>query len=1211
MSEMVRQEHREPAAGGGASAPTLVATRLVANLLPAPSGPGSSTRYVAARLPVVDRDAYEIAGEVARGGIGRILRAHSVHLGRPVAIKELLVPGDAAEERFVCEALVTARLQHPSIVSVYEAGRWPTGELFYAMKLVSGRSLADVLEDPHSTDGEGRARTPRDSAPRESAPSTPPRVRAADPEAPPAKTPRSFSSRLALLPHVIAVADAMAYAHSERIIHRDLKPANVLVGKFGETVVIDWGLAKDLAVDHRSGLRPGEPGFAPSPSAPPEPPPPGAAPSTPPPSSGERAATRKNGSSSGPEGLTVAGAVIGTPTYMPPEQARGLPVDERADVYAIGAILYHVLAGVPPYEGGDARAVLRAVAAGPPPPLAARERRIPVELSTIVGKAMARDPADRYPTARELAEDLRRFTTGQIVGAHKYTRAELARRFVRRYRALISVAAAALTVVVAIGVVAMRRNMAERDRAAARQVEAEAARSEATRRADALTLVQARASAARDPNQSLTLLGSLSPSFDAWTAARVIAADARSHGLAVVLRGHAEYVNDVSFSPDGKRVATASDDRTARIWDLATGESKVLSGHTDEVWRARFVLGGKVLATASKDKTIRLWDTATGAAIATLAGHEAGVGSIAPTADGRSLISSDHGGMVRIWDLETHAGHVVGRSRVAVHAAASSADGRRAVWISGAGDAHTADLETGRDDLLHDVLRRMVVATALMPDGRLAAARGVDGTVMVYDLTTRAVHEMAGPLPDQKSMSELEFSPDGNQIAFGEGTAVVLADTSTGARRVLDGREAPVYHAWFSPDGKHVAAACADHALQLWDLETGEVRTLHGFDDNVVMAAFSPDSRQIAACNADHSTRVFPVEAGDGRVIGTHGPRLISASLSPEGDLLAAGDEAGAIVLWDPARPGAASVQIDGHVGPVHDVAFSPDGAVLASAGGDEALRLWDRRGAPIAAFPLHAGEARALVFSADGKHLAWGGDRGAIGVLDLGADHRPAGEPRWLHGGNDVKALAFSPDGQALAAGGEDRIVRVWQLSTGEEKALAGHDDYVAALAFSPDGKTLVSGAHDHTLRYWDLATSTSRLVDAGGGGVTQVAFSRDGATLYTLSLVETGVRLWDARTGKQLRVLRGHNGGVLSFALSPDGGRIATASYDTTARIWDLATGESRDLRGHTAPVAWVAFSPDGGAVLTGGADHTLRTFADDLPTDPAEIERTLSTR
>src|SRR5262249_39048777 len=172
-----------------------------------PPHPDAVRRWSAARLPIVDRDSYEIDGEIAHGGIGRILRGRSVHLDRPVAIKELLDPDTEDAERFVCAALLTARLQPPSIVPVYDAGRWPSGELFYAMKLVTGRTLADILDEK----------------------------------------PLPLAGRLALLQHVIAVAEAIAYAHSERILHRDLKPANILVGSFGETVVVDWGLAKDLA----------------------------------------------------------------------------------------------------------------------------------------------------------------------------------------------------------------------------------------------------------------------------------------------------------------------------------------------------------------------------------------------------------------------------------------------------------------------------------------------------------------------------------------------------------------------------------------------------------------------------------------------------------------------------------------------------------------------------------------------------------------------------------------------------------------------------------------------------------------------------------------------------------------------------------------------------------------------------------------------------
>jgi serine/threonine protein kinase len=285
---------------------------------PPETAPSSLSSTDPSVLPAVDEHCYDITGELARGGLGRILRARDRRLDRPVALKQVLDSAPVDVARFVREALITARLQHPAIVPVYEAGRFASGEPFYAMKLVSGRSLKEVIQ--------GTAR---------------------------------LEERLALLPHVLAVADAMAYAHSHRIIHRDLKPSNVLVGPFGETVVIDWGLAKDLR-------------------APPV----------------EEAASPTDAALAElPDQLTTAGVIVGTPQYMPPEQARGEPVDERADVYALGAMLYYTLTGAMPYEGESAGSVLARLLAAPPPPLAARQPDVPQDLAAIVRKSMARDPS--------------------------------------------------------------------------------------------------------------------------------------------------------------------------------------------------------------------------------------------------------------------------------------------------------------------------------------------------------------------------------------------------------------------------------------------------------------------------------------------------------------------------------------------------------------------------------------------------------------------------------------------------------------------------------------------------------------------------------------------------------------------------------------------------------------------------------------------------
>jgi len=349
-------------------------------------------------LPTVSATHYRADREIARGGMGRIVAAEDRRLGRAVALKVLLEPTPDQIGRFQREALITARLQHPGIVPVYEAGRWPSGEPFFAMKLVSGRPLDRVIADA-----------------------------------------RTLEDRLALLPRVTAATDAIAYAHSQRVIHRDLKPANILIGEFGETVVIDWGLAKSL--DDVDG-----PEAGPAPARPVKPPSATPAPAEP------AAST-----------LTVAGAVMGTPAYMAPEQARGTPVDQRADVFALGAMLYHLLAGAPPYNARTATEVIAAAALGKVVALADREPGTPADLVAIVERAMAPLPVDRYGDAGELATELRRFLTGQLVSAHRYTAGQRIDRFVRRHRAEVTIAVLAAIGFAAGGTFAVRRILHERD----------------------------------------------------------------------------------------------------------------------------------------------------------------------------------------------------------------------------------------------------------------------------------------------------------------------------------------------------------------------------------------------------------------------------------------------------------------------------------------------------------------------------------------------------------------------------------------------------------------------------------------------------------------------------------------------------------------------------------------------------------------------------
>ncbi|HEV7557225.1 MAG TPA: serine/threonine-protein kinase, partial [Kofleriaceae bacterium] len=467
---------------------------------------------------------YELGDEVARGGMGRVIRAFDRRLGRIVAVKLLVDDTPSRRERFAREAQITARLQHPGIVPIYEAGTLDDGGLAYAMKLVSGRELQAAIDET-----------------------------------------RELADRLPLVPRIIEVVEAIAYAHREGVMHRDLKPSNIILGEFGETVVIDWGIAKELDARVTDVA-----------DAPP-------------------AVTSAE--------LTRPGSIVGTPAYMAPEQAAGDDIDERVDVYALGAILYHVLAGRRAYDGVDGTAVLAQVVVGPPAALDAIEPHVPAELAAIVRRAMHRDPAARY-TARELADELRRFTAGQLVAAHRYTLGERIARWLRRHRAAVAVGTIAFVVLAGAAIAGTWRIVQERDRA-------EEARALEAARADDLLVARAATLAVTDPTVAVGLLHQLPATATNWRMARDVLASARLHGVPWAFPASHE-TDGLAISRDGTVAYSAGSDGVIRRLDLVHGNASIIHRAGG---RAMLELTGdeRSLVIVEPTAAIGFYDLATGA----------------------------------------------------------------------------------------------------------------------------------------------------------------------------------------------------------------------------------------------------------------------------------------------------------------------------------------------------------------------------------------------------------------------------------------------------------------------------------------------------------------------------------------------------------------------------------------------------------------------
>ncbi len=1103
---------------------------------------------------------YRLDGEIARGGMGMIIKGRDNELGRDLAIKVLLDShrdNTAIVRRFVDEARICGQLQHPGIAPVYEMGHFADQRPYFTMKLVQGETLSKLIaERDDSAVGRGK-----------------------------------------MIGIFAQICETMAYAHSRGVIHRDLKPANVMVGAFGQVQVMDWGLAKVFTA---AGLT-DEKGAVVQPHA--------------------STTTAMTQDSTRPD-VAIArgtqtqwGSVMGTPAYMPPEQALGdvESLDERADVFSLGAILCEILTGKPPYatdngtnpydlarQGQLDECIERLADCGADPVLisltvqclqlkthdrprdaSALASLVTQYLESVESRLRTAElertaQAARADAQAALAEaEGRRAESESRRAVAEAQRLELEQRSARKLQKMLALTAA-VALIAAIAFVAVIvankqliqvAEVARREESSARYFAKQAA-AQAIEAQQNAALAEVESRSARTAEQAARKLA------NAETAAKLLAEQERRRAEVATERAEEEvkrsewlvYVTKLMLAKAdfengngmlARHYLNASQPNL-RGWEyryLATRiiNKRTLRGHSNAVTSAAFRFDGKAIATGSMDGTAKLWDAATGRVLVAFPASAGPVKSVAISPDGSHIVTASERDTATVWDAQTGQVVLTINHRIdLVKTMAISPDGE-SVAIGGGvayqpSDVTLWNVKTGKRQIILKGHQDHVASLAFSADGKQILTASVNDA-RVWDLSAsrEVLRVRHGDILG--SIWSVAFSPDGRLIATGgEDGKAKLWDAESGHEvHLLKGHRSGVASLAFSPDGGRIATGSWDRTLKIWDVEQGdETLALKGHTDRVLSVAFSADGKQLMSGSSDHTAKVWDAQRGQEIIAVQHGPvgAVWSITFSPDSRRIVTGSDVWSdhtVRIWD-VETGRGVAACKGHEADVLSVTMSPDGQRLLTASLDNTVRLWD---------------------ATTGRQLR---------VI---AGH--------------TFPVSYSPDGATFVTGCNDNSLRLLNSDTMQEVvSLRGHSGMIKSVAFSPDGQRLVSGGDDSTAKVWNVETGDN-LFDLQGhhGRVTGVAFSPNGKDIVTAGEDMTA-RVWNADTGRQLQVLRGHTAALRAVAYSPDGQRVITASDDRSTRIWEPQRGlEVLSLNGHSTEVLCLAVSPDGKRIATGTAN------------------------